>query len=181
MITFLQYAMLFAISALLSGFFVLAYDNIVVGKVPFKLLERDTIREILYRLDIDQKQTFIDLGCGDGRVLIEATKLHPSLKYTGMEKAIFPFLLAKFKTRNYQNIQIIHGDIKKYNFTKYNIVFVYLLPDLLNELVPGIQKAMKSGNKLISVQYKPDDLKAQDKYSLTNKSKFADRWYLYSR
>ncbi len=181
MITFLQYALLFTISVLLAGICVLAYDKIVVGKVPYKLLQRNTIREILDRIDIEQIQSIIDLGCGDARVLIEASILRPDIKCTGIEKAIFPYLLARFKTRRYKNTQIILGDIKKYNFTKYNIVFVYLLPDLLNEIEPSIQNTLDNGNKLVSVQYRPDNLKPKSKYNLTNKSKFADEWYLYSR
>ena len=179
MISFSQYLVLFSISVLLTGFCILAYDKIFVGKVPYKLLLSTTIIEILSSLNLTTNQTLVDLGCGDGRVLIEAIKLQPRLHCIGVEKAIFPYLIARYNTRRHQNIQIILGDIKKYDFTDSNIVFAYLLPGLLSTLEPKFAKLIDNGNQLISVEYRPEHLKRGSKHTLVSKSEFADHWYLY--
>ena len=178
-VDFYQYIALFTVSVLLSAFCILAYDRIFVGKVPYKLLQITTVREILSSLDIKPNQTFVDLGCGDGRVLVEAVKLQPKLHCIGVEKAIFPYLIAKYKTRKHQNIQIILGDVIKYNFTKDNVVFVYLLPSLLDKLESGFVKLTSNRNTLVSVEYRPTNLKQYSKHTLKNKSEFAGHWYLY--
>lgn len=178
-ISFYQCIVLFTIFILLSVFCILAYDKIVVGKVPYKLLDITTVREILSTLNIRPNQTIIDLGCGDGRVLIEAIKVQPKLHCIGVEKAIFPYLIARYKTRRRKNIQIILGDITKYDFTKNNIVFVYLLPDLLDKLESNFIKLTNNHNTLVSVEYRPAKLKRYSKHPLKNKSEFADHWYLY--
>ena len=179
MISFYQYLILFIISVLLSVSCIFAYDKIFVGKVPYKLLSIATIREILSVLDIRPNQTFVDLGCGDGRVLVEVAKLQPKLHCIGVEKAIFPYLIAKYKTRKHQNIQIILGDVTKYDFTKDNVVFVYLLPSLLDKLELGFIKLTSNRNTLVSVEYKPSNLEKYSKHILKNKSEFANHWYLY--
>ena len=178
-IEFYQYTVLFTISVLLTIFCIFAYDKIFVGKVPYKLLRDTTIREILSALNIRPNQTLIDLGCGDGRVLVEATKLQPKLHCIGVEKAIFPYLIAKYKTRKHHNIKIILGDIAKYDFTKDNIVFVYLLPSLLDRLESKFTKLISNNNTLVSVEYRSTNLKQYSKHTLKNRSEFADHWYLY--
>lgn len=179
MIDFSQYLVLFIVSSILAGFCVLAYDKIIVGKVPYKLLRDTTIQEILSYIQLKPKQNIIDLGCGDGRVLIEAVRLQPKLKCIGIEKAIFPYLLARYKTRNYKNIKIYRKDVRQYDITKSDIVFAYLLPSLLNDLSSKLRRAVSNGNQLVTVQYQPDDFDPSLECKLKNKSEFADRWYLY--
>jgi trans-aconitate methyltransferase len=179
MIDFSQYLILFVVSTILAGFCVLAYDKIIVGKVPYKLLQEETIQEILSCLQLEPKQTIVDLGCGDGRVLIEAVRLQPKLKCIGVEKAVFPYLLARYKTKNYKNIKIFRRDVRQYDIAKSDIVFAYLLPSLLNDLAPNFRQSISNDNQLVTVQYKPNDFDPSLECKLKNKSEFADRWYLY--
>lgn len=179
MINFSQYLALFIVSSLLAGFCVLAYDKIIVGKVPYKLLHLATIKEILSHLELKPKQTIVDLGCGDGSVLIEANRLQPNIKCIGIEKAVFPYILARYKTRNYKNIKIYRKDVRQYDVTKADIIFIYLLPNLLKDLTPNLRQSISNGNKLVTVQYKPDNVTPKREYRLSNKSEFADKWYIY--
>lgn len=171
--------MLFIVSMTMAGFCILSYDKIIVGKVPYKLLQKETIREILSELHLRPSQTFVDLGCGDGRVLIEAVNLQPKTKCVGLEKAILPYLMAKYKTRNYKNIKIVFGDIKKYDFSNNDIVFAYLLPSLLKDIKPKLRQTIDNGASFVTVQYKPAGLAPRRRLKLKNKSEFADSWYLY--
>lgn len=181
MIDFYQYLVLFFVSIMLTGFCVLAYDKVVVGKVPYKLLDESTIREILTQLHLKPHQTFVDLGCGDARVLIEATKIQPKLQCIGIERAIFPYLLARYKTRHYHNIHILLRDARRYDFSKSNMVFVYLLPNLLDDLIPSFKQVLDNEHKMVTVEYKPRGLETTKSYSLKHKSQFAEHWYLYTK
>lgn len=179
MISFSQYIILFVVSVLLAGICVLAYDRIIVGKVPYKLLEIDTIQEILFTLTLKPNQTLVDLGCGDGRVLIEAIKLQPKIQCVGVEKAIFPYLLAKYKTRKYKNIRIKLGDVRRFDVNNANIIFAYLMPEFLSSLNQQFAEFLNKQGIIVSVEYPIAKLLPATIRNLTNKSEFANKWYLY--
>jgi len=88
---------------------------------------KPTPRDVLY-----------DLGCGDGRILIEAVRRY-KCKAVGIE--INPER-AKLARENIKkaglDVQIVVGDARKYDLSKATIITMYLFPDLMQELEPNI-------------------------------------------
>lgn len=158
---------------------VIGYDQIIVSKVPFKRLKRETIREVLNSLQIKPNSTVYDLGCGDGRVLIEAAKIQPKSTYIGIEKAIIPYVLAKYQTRHFTQIHIHLGDVRKCNFTDATYIFVYLLPNLIDSLELDFSKLIKKQTRIVAVEFPLKSIKPKKIYKLIHKSEFASKWYQY--
>ncbi|HEY0221199.1 MAG TPA: hypothetical protein VGC58_03180, partial [Candidatus Paceibacterota bacterium] len=86
--------------------FALQILDIFKVDAPFVPVPRGIMKEIVKNLDLKNDSILYDLGCGNGEVLIEAVREHPQIKAVGVELAFLPYLIAKFKTRKYKNIEI---------------------------------------------------------------------------
>ena len=99
------------------------------------------VAAILELADPSKKDHVFDLGCGDGRICIEA-----SLKYgcpsTGVE--IETHLLDLFFQRvqrcNVTHlVNVVQGDLREIDLSDATIVIVYLLPDAILEIQPMLE------------------------------------------
>lgn len=94
-----------------------------------------------------------DLGCGDGKVLKYMADKFPKATYIGIEYNIIPYLLAKVKTRTYKNITIKYGDFFNEDLSGANGIVVYLFPELMDALLPKLEKELKPGALVYSLDY----------------------------
>ncbi|MBA3678985.1 hypothetical protein H0W80_02200 [Candidatus Saccharibacteria bacterium] len=175
----IQAAFLITCVILLITTLIIAYDHIVVARVPFIRLKISTIQEILSQVQIKPKDIVYDLGCGDGRVLIQAVKIQPKATYIGIEKAILPYFLACFYTRKHTQITIHRVDILKYDYSDAEMVFIYLLPDLIKKLQPQLRKLIKNSKTVIAVEFAPAEVRPKEIHTLKQPSKFGHTWFLY--
>jgi len=117
---------------------------------------RKVIKRALREAKIKPGESFYDLGCGDGRVLFQASRNY-GCRAVGYELNLPVFLLAKFKV-------ILHGksrDIKIYfkNFLnqdlrKADVIFCYLTPRLMKKLEEKFKKeSLKKGTRIISFAF----------------------------
>lgn len=152
---------------------IVAWDKIIAGKVPFISLPQKTLEEIISYIPILSSDVFYDLGCGDGRVLLLAAKKQPNAQFVGIEKAIFPYFLAKLKCRRHKNIKILWGDITKVNIAGASIVFIYLLPELTSKIISKLK------NKNVVVVEYPLDIKPSKTIKLKNKTALVSELFFY--
>jgi SAM-dependent methyltransferase len=112
------------------------------------------MHKILDEADLKKGQTFVDLGCGDARMLIEAEKRN-GVHGVGYEIAPLVYLLAWFKKlKNKSKIKLFfksffHGDLNK-----ADVIFCYLMPHELKKLVKKMKKECKQGTRIISNTFK---------------------------
>lgn len=116
--------------------------------VPSSRKKRLTMIELA---DIKQGDAAVDLGCGNGSLLIEAAK--KGAYATGIESN--PFLTAASRMRariaGLQNrITIIKKDLFQYDLGAVDIVFLYLSPHTLEKLKEKLEKELKPGARVIS-------------------------------
>jgi len=100
-------------------------------------------------------QVVMDPGCGDARVLIEASRRFGAYGM-GLELTPKPASLAKSNIPNAgysKRISITQGDCRKYKFSKADYVFLYLYDDLVRELVPKLKRQLKQGAVVVSYQH----------------------------
>jgi predicted RNA methylase len=159
---------------MLIAFLVLAWDKIIVGKVPFISIPQPTLDEIIAHTPIAPHDTFYDLGCGDGRVLVAAAHKQPKAQYIGVEKAVWPYLLARYHSRNLPNVRVLRGDITKVDFSSATIIFIYLLPELIKKIQFNL-----AGKKIIAVEYKLTKTRPSRVIALKNKTALIKELFLY--
>jgi hypothetical protein len=83
----------------------------------------DDVYELFERIDLAQEQHFLDLGSGDGRVVLVASLFAPA---TGIEFDAKLHAQALKATEVLQlSAQFIQGDYTHYDLSKYSIWFTY--------------------------------------------------------
>lgn len=116
--------------------------------VPSKLKE---IQFILKEAKLKKGQKFIDLGCGDGRTVREAVVTH---KVEGVGVDVNRVLiwwarsLSKLKKNN--NMRFVTSDIFGIDLKDYDVVYVFLMPRILEKLSGKFSKELKKGSQIIS-------------------------------
>ena len=138
--------------------------------------------ETKFSLKKDSKQRFIDLGCGDGRVVIYAT-LHYGIQSTGVEINLNLIEEAKSKLKLLQTnkihkkkqlkkIKITYGDLFQLNLNKYDFIYIFSLPTMQKFLNHIIITVRKEDAIIISYKYplKNSFLKLEEEIELKSKN-----------
>lgn len=150
--------------------------------VPTKFIR---IKKLLKKVPL-KKETFYELGSGDGRVVIEAAKLGANAY--GIEQSLLRVLYSRFQS--IKNAHFIHGDIFKQDLSNADIVFVFLLPKGVEKLEPKLKKELKKGAIVITQTFHFKNWKPYKKILISDKNepntllgpnKIEGDFYLYKR
>jgi len=103
------------------------------------------------------EDTVIDLGCGNGVLLVEAYK-KAHCKVMGVDCAPLQCFLAKLNF-------LVHGvkgkikmqDLFKADISKATVIFLFLLPKVMEDLKPKLQKELRPGSKIVSYTFPFED------------------------
>lgn len=95
----------------------------------------------------------MDLGCGDGRICIEAAKRFGA-RARGVE--IEEFLIKQFRelieaNELQQLVSVSHGDLLQEDLTEATVIVTYLLPDALDELTPKFKELLSRKDRNIRI------------------------------
>lgn len=151
LILILIYSILFGATALVG----------IISRVPYVPTKKRVMNKILDEANLKKGQTFIDLGCGDGRMLIEAEK-RSDIKGIGYEIAPLVYLLALAKKLiNKSKVKILFKSFFKGDLKKADVIFCYLMPHDLTRLANKIKKECKKGTRVISNTFKIQGLKLE--------------------
>lgn len=128
--------------ALVIGFFY---------KVPYVPSTKAQIRKMIEAADIKAGEHIADLGCGDGKILFMAEKYSKGVSFTGYEIAPMPilfFYMKKIFNRSKASLKTM--DFMKEDYSKYSVIFLYLLPEAMDKLLPKFEKELPKGARVIS-------------------------------
>lgn len=122
---------------------------------PYVASPNRVIDRMLEMANIKQGETLIDLGCGDGRILITAVERYKA-KAIGVE--ISPKLVAQATTRIQregltEQARVIQGDLLQADLTGADVVTIYLESSLNRQLRPRLEKFLKPGARVVSHDY----------------------------
>lgn len=135
---------------------------------PYVPTKNSRIKKLLKIFSLKNKN-FYELGSGDGRVVIEATKL--GAQSYGIEQSWIRILMSRFfvQKQNLKNAHFIHGDIFKQDLSKADIVFIFLLPKGVEKLEPKLKKELKKGSLVITQTFHFPNWKPFKKILITDK------------
>lgn len=102
------------------------------------------MKDSLALLSLVESDVLVDFGCGDGRVLIEASKEY-GCSGVGVEidAEMAKTAVLKVKEAGLENkIEIVEGDVVDFDLEKYQVSawYAYLYPETLEKLVPLFKK-----------------------------------------
>ncbi len=121
----IAYVVLLA-AVLLMGF-------VVLFGPPYLPTLRKNVDTALDLLDLAPGQTVLDLGCGDGRVLVEAAKRGANA--VGIELSPLMFAVSWLKTWRYRNqVRVIWGNYFTTAWPPADAIFVFMIPRQMTTL-----------------------------------------------
>lgn len=127
---------------------------------PFVPTPMPVVRKMLEAAGINKDDLVYDLGCGDGRIVIEAARQYGA-RGVGIEYDLR--LCEEARARAEQEgisalVEIRHEDISKSDFSDATVVMLYLLPESLKILEPKL-KALRRGTRIVAHDYGIGDWK----------------------
>jgi cyclopropane fatty-acyl-phospholipid synthase-like methyltransferase len=140
-------------------FLILFFAHPFFSRVPFVPARRRAVSEIVSHFELKQGDIFYELGCGDGRILFETAKRYPDVLCVGYELSPLPYLLAKSKAllRGQKNVEVRYGNLFKADVSDASYIFAYLLPEVMDKLIPKMEREVKPDSRLFSLDFKCKD------------------------
>jgi len=122
---------------------------------PYVPTKNKQVNLILEKAKLKKSEIFLDLGCGDGRVVRTAVK---NFQVTGIGIEINPLLLIWAKIlsgfQRLKNIDFFRLDIIKENLPKADVIYIFLMPKLIAAITPKLKKHLDQGALIISHGFK---------------------------
>lgn len=156
-----------------------------LSKLPYVPTPQVVVDEMLKLANVTAKDFVIDLGSGDGRMIITAAQ---KFKASGLGVDID----AKLVTRANQNakaegvadrVKFIEQDMFKADISRATVVTLYVIPDFIEKLRPKLLAELKPGTRIVSHDYYMRGWYPDRQFSLTVPEKMAangtDKAYLY--
>jgi cyclopropane fatty-acyl-phospholipid synthase-like methyltransferase len=124
--------------------------------------ELDVVEAILELAKPTEESFVFDLGCGDGRICIEATKRYGcrSLGYEIEDKCIEQFRLrvSRLDPDTAKKISIRQEDLRNASLDEATIICLYLLYESIESIKPKLIEAVKRGAILVCNTWGPKGL-----------------------
>ena len=121
--------------------------------VAYVATPKNVVRQMLSLAGLRRGETFFDLGAGDGRILIEAVRGFGA-RATGIE--IDPQRVSRIKERLRSTgikAEIVQADLLDVDLSTADVVALYLSESVNAKLATKLQKELKAGSRIISLDY----------------------------
>jgi len=121
---------------------------------PYVSTPAPVVEKMVKMADIQPDDVVYDLGCGDGRFLIEAAKRH-GVRAIGVD--LDPRRVKEaLENARYEGVEhlvtVTQGDIFDVNLRDADVVFLYLFTSLNTRLIPQLEE-MKPGSRILAYEF----------------------------
>ena len=120
--------------------------------VPYVSTPQAVVDRMLAMAKVGPDDVVYDLGCGDGRIVITAARVHGArgvgldLDPRRIEEANSNLKAAGLEGR----VKFLQADIFHSNFSEASVVMLYLLPEVNVALRPQLWRQLKVGTRVVS-------------------------------
>ena len=124
--------------------------------VPFVPSSMKVVREALELAGVNDKDVFVDLGAGDGRVVVEAARrgalaVGVELREKLLEKARSRIVKEGLDGR----AKVVKGDLFRFDWVRNaTVIYMFLDPKGVEKVKELLEESIKPGTKVISISYK---------------------------
>jgi len=126
-----------------------------VNAGPYVPSPETAVAELLKLANIGPNDVVIDLGSGDGRIVLTAAKVYGARGFGVeiQENLVKLSTEAAKKEGLAERVKFINQDLFKTDISSATVLTMYLLPDTVNMLSPKLQKELKPGTRILSHDY----------------------------
>jgi ribosomal protein L11 methylase PrmA len=127
----------------------------------------EVVDKMLEVAGVGEKDVVYDLGCGDGRILVEAARKYGA---RGLGIDIDPARVMEARENVRKNgveqlVRIEQGDLFTVDLSPATVVTLYLLPELNVRLVPQLEK-LQNGARIVSHDYDIEGVRHERSWSV---------------
>ncbi len=154
-------------SAMMLPSIILAFILFLVSGNPCHAQEKDApyvptpagvVDKMLDMAGVGPGDYVVDLGCGDGRIVIEAARRGA----IGLGVDIDPELIRKARTNAREagvsdKVMFLKQDLFKTDISGASVITLYLYPSLINKLRPELIDQLKPGARIVSHDFDMND------------------------
>jgi len=137
-------------------------DSLVVGlDVAFVPTPKKIVRTMLELACLRRGETLIDLGAGDGRIIIEAVR---SFGAHAIGVEVDPVRISRMKERlaaTGTKAELVQADIFATRLSPAEVITIYLSPTANRRLVPKLNAEAAKGTRIVSLDYPLPEWKAE--------------------
>lgn len=143
-----------------------SFGMIVFIGAPYVPTDNQAIEGIFSVLKIRKGSTVVDLGSGDGRVLMSASK--HGYKAIGYELNPVLALVSKYRLREYPKAKVVITDYWKADLSKADVVFIFSAAPYMHRLNEKFKNELKPGTVVISYAFSFESKKIDQKIGPAN-------------
>src|SRR5882672_3099888 len=156
-----------------------------LSKLPYVPTPQIVVDEMLKMAGVTAKDFVIDLGSGDGRMIITAARtFNASGVGVDIDAKLVNLSNKQAKSDGVgDRAKFIEQDMFKADISKATVVTLYVLPDFMEKLRPKLMAELKPGTRIVAHDYYMSEWYPDRQVSLTVPEKRAangtDKAYLY--
>ncbi len=137
---------------LLVTLIILLFGFVLLFGAPYLPTLTPQVKTALAMADLRKGQHLLELGCGDGKILIAAAQ--QGIRVTGYELNPILVLICKLRTRRYKKlVTVVWGNFWNIKLPESDAIFVFLLPKFMDRLDKKIVQESSAHVKLVSFAF----------------------------
>ncbi|MDB5181256.1 MAG: hypothetical protein JWP13_19 [Candidatus Saccharibacteria bacterium] len=134
------------------GALILFFSIVLLRGAPYLPTLTKQVETALDLVDLKPGDTLLELGCGDGKVLIAAAKR--GWNVVGYELNPLLALIAWLRTLKYKgHVRVVWGDFWNKQWPPHQAIFVFLLDPFMQKLDTKIIQSSSKPVKLVSFAF----------------------------
>ena len=133
-----------------------AAQTLGVAGAPYIATSQPIVERMLMLAKVGPKDHVIDLGSGDGRLVITAVSRFKARAGTGVEIDRQLVALANDNAANAgvaDRVKFIDGDLFRVDTGDATVVTVYLVVSMMGDVADKLRKELKPGTRIVSHDY----------------------------
>ncbi len=134
--------------------------NAIVTRIPLYRSDASVAALLVQYMQESGYQRFIDLGCGDGRLLLRMAKAMPEARFVGVESAPLLYAIARWRCRRQANCEIHFGDFWKMDWGAFDLLFCFLSPEPMLRVWRKARREMAESGCLMSLAFEVPGISA---------------------
>lgn len=140
----------------LAGFLLLLAFNwgVIFTRVPLYLSRRAVWKEVETLLPTDESYKLLDIGSGLGGMLLHLDKARPLGWHEGVEISPAPWMISRLRALlSGATARFRRKDYRQMDLSGYDVVFAFLSPVVMQEVLQKASREMRPGSLLLSLAF----------------------------
>lgn len=141
-------------------------------EVPYVPTPNQVVEAMLNLAKVTKADTVIDLGCGDGRIVITAAQKYGA-RGIGVDLNPERIAEAEANAKNAkveERVKFVEQDLFKADIREATVVTLYLLPSVNARLKPRLFEQLKPGTRVVSHSFDMPDWQPAEKIQVDGRT-----------